>query len=105
MRRRASDNARYGFHWNDESTFKWEIKFDGVPTAQTRIVGSAAGTAPQLGDTLRVEARGNVIKGFHNGVEVVSATDTDQSAKFASRLSDSDPCRSAAPKVHAALHV
>src|SRR5688572_31735289 len=33
VRRRASDAARYGFHWNgDPGALRWELKFDGVPT-------------------------------------------------------------------------
>lgn len=86
VRRRTSDLARYGFHFNDENEDgtgianpRWEIKYDGVPTAQTRILASVPATMPQPGDTLRIEVRGTspvLIKGFHNGVEVVSAADS-----------------------------
>ncbi len=81
VRRRASDLARYGFHFNPESdpaNPRWEIKYDGVPSAQTRILASVPGTGTAPGDRLRIEVRGSsnvVIKGFHNGVEVISATD------------------------------
>jgi hypothetical protein len=85
-RRRTNDLARYGFHFNDENEDgtgianpRWEIKYDGVPTAQTRILASILATMPQPGDTLRIEVRGTSlvnIKGFHNGVEVISAMDS-----------------------------
>jgi hypothetical protein len=75
VRRRSADNARYGLHYNNESTFAWEIKYDGVPSAQTRIVASSAGTAPLPGDVIRIEIVGQTIRGFHNGAEVVSGTD------------------------------
>jgi len=87
VRRRASDLARYGFHFNDENPDgtgidnpRWEIKYDGVPTAQTRTLSSVpTAILPRPGDVLRIEVRGTspvTIKGFHNGVEVVSATDS-----------------------------
>lgn len=87
VRRRASDLARYAFHFNDENPDgtgianpRWEIKYDGVPSAQTRILASVPAAAmPQPGDTLRIEARGTspvIIKGFLNGVEVITATDS-----------------------------
>lgn len=86
VRRRTNDLARYGFHFNDENQDgtgianpRWEIKYDGVPTAQTRILANVAASMPQPGDTLRIEVRGTspvLIKGFHNGVEVVSAQDS-----------------------------
>lgn len=79
VRRRASDLARYGFHWNgDPGNARWEIKYDGVPTAQTRILARLDGPGPQPGDRLRIEIRGDdpvVIQGFHNGILVVSGTD------------------------------
>ncbi len=86
VRRRTNDLARYGFHFNDENDDgtgianpRWEIKYDGVPTPQTRILASVSATMPQPGDSLRIEVRGTspvLIKGFHNGVEVISATDS-----------------------------
>ena len=83
VRQRAADLARYGFHFNNENTTtnipRWEIKYDGVPTAQTRILAAVPATMPAPGDTLRIEVRGTdpvVITGFHNGVRVISATDS-----------------------------
>ncbi len=86
VRRRAGDLARYAFHFNDENAAgngianpRWEIKYDGVPTAQTRLLTTVPTTMPAPGDLLRIEARGTspvIIKGFHNGVEVISATDS-----------------------------
>jgi len=83
VRQRVSDLARYGFHFNDENTTtnipRWEIKYDGVPTAQTRILAAAPATMPVPGDVLRIEVRGTdpvTIAGFHNGVQVISASDS-----------------------------
>jgi hypothetical protein len=83
VRQRASDLARYGFHFNNENTTtnipRWEIKYDGVPTAQTRILAVVPATMPAPGDMLRIEVRGTdpvTITGFHNGVQVISATDS-----------------------------
>jgi hypothetical protein len=83
VRQRAADLARYGFDFNNENTTtnipRWEIKYDGVPTAQTRILAAVPATMPAPGDTLRIEVRGTdpvVITGFHNGVQVISATDS-----------------------------
>lgn len=80
VRRRASDGARYGFHWNVTDGGRWEIKYDGVPSSQTRYVSLAPNPlGPAPGDTLRLEVRGEppTLKGFHNGVEVISGVDTD----------------------------
>jgi O-glycosyl hydrolase len=79
VRRRASDKARYGFHWNNQGN-QWEIKYDGVPTAQTRILASKKGAMPLPGDTLRIEIRGMTITGYHNGTVTLSATDTSADA-------------------------
>lgn len=85
VRRRTNDLARYGFHFNDENKDgtgignpRWEIKYDGVPTSQTRILASVPAAMPQPGDSLRIEVRGTspvLIRGFHNGVGVISAQD------------------------------
>jgi hypothetical protein len=79
VRRRSGDLARYAFHWNgDPGRDRWEIKYDGVPTAQTRILASAAGSPPLPGDRLRIEARGTspvVLRGFHNGELLLEADD------------------------------
>lgn len=79
VRRRASDKARYGFHWNDRGG-QWEIKYDGVPTAQTRILASMQGAMPLPGDTLRIEIQGMTITGYHNGIATLTATDTSPDA-------------------------
>lgn len=86
VRRRTNDLARYGFHFNDENgdgtgiaNPRWEIKYDGVPTAQTRILASVPASMPQPGDSLSIEVRGTSpvsIRGLHNGVEVISAQDS-----------------------------
>lgn len=76
VRRRSSDFARYGFHWNNAYGGRWEIKYDGVPTAQTRILDSLPGIAPLNGDTLRIEISGMTISGYYNGNLLVQATDT-----------------------------
>jgi hypothetical protein len=86
VRRRASDLARYGFHFDDENGSggianpRWEIKYDGVPGPQTISLATVAATMPAPGDTLRIEATGTdpvVIKGFHNGQQVISVADTN----------------------------
>lgn len=76
VRRRSSDNARYGFHYNPAYGGRYEIKYDGVPTAQTRILDSLISVPPLNGDTLRIQISGMTISGYHNGVLVVQATDT-----------------------------
>jgi hypothetical protein len=111
VRQRASDLARYGFHFNNENTTtnipRWEIKYDGVPSAQTRILASVPASMPAPGDTLRIEVRGTdpvVIAGFHNGVQVISATDSDHQritttgpAGMVSRLSSGTTARPNSP--------
>lgn len=71
VRRRASDGARYGFHWNgDPGMSRWEIKYDGVPSAQTVILANVNGPGPSPGDTLRIEVNGTnpiTLRGYHNG--------------------------------------
>jgi len=72
VRRRASDLARYGFHWNgDPGNSRWEIKYDGVPSAQTVILASVDAPGPLPGDRIRIEALGTdpvMLRGFHDGV-------------------------------------
>ena len=82
VRRRASDAARYGFHYNFEaSPPRWEIKYDGVPTSLTRIVATSSAPTPGPGSKLRLEARGSgaavSLKGYHNGTLVCSGDDTN----------------------------
>lgn len=77
-RRRAIDGARYGFHWNP-AVPQWELKYDGVPSAQTRLLASSSAAPPWLpGDTLRIEVTGTppTIRGFQNSVQRLEATDT-----------------------------
>ena len=76
VRRRSSDFARYGFHWNNAYGGRWEIKYDGVPTAQTRILDSLPGAPPANGDTVRIEISGMTISGYLNGNLMLQATDT-----------------------------
>ena len=75
------NGARYGFHYNaDLGQAQWEIKYDGVSSAETRRWTNAVPAAPVPGDTIRVEVRGSdpvVVVGFHNGTEVVSAMDAE----------------------------
>lgn len=75
VRLRQSDNARYGFHWNDAFGGRWELKFDGVPTPQTRILASLVAPQPRPGDRIRIEAIGRRILGYHNGVLLLEAED------------------------------
>jgi hypothetical protein len=76
---RAADGARYGFHWNgDPGNSRWEIKYDGVPSAQTRILARVDGPGPQPGDSLRIEVDGRnpvVIRGYHRGQLKLRAVD------------------------------
>jgi len=76
VRLRAADNARYGFHWNNAFGGRWEIKYDGVPAQQTRILASAIAPEPLPGDRIWIEARGLTISGYHNGLLVLTAEDT-----------------------------
>lgn len=79
VRRRASDLARYGFHWNgDPGNSRLEIKFDGVPTPQTRILAQVNAPPTTPGDALRLEASGTdpvILRAYHNGALVLEAAD------------------------------
>ncbi len=79
VRRRAADGARYAFHWNgDPGMDRWEIKYDGVPSAQTRILASAGGSPPMPGDRIRIEVEGAspvTIRGYYEGSLFLLATD------------------------------
>ncbi len=81
VRLRDADRARYGFHWNgDPGNSRWEIKYDGVPTIQTRILASLDSPPPAPGDTLTIAIEGVdpvVIRGYHNGERVLMATDAE----------------------------
>ena len=76
VRRQSDSFARYGFHYNPEKTpAVWEIKYDGVPTPDTRILASSTGPALVPGDVIRIEVRGREISGFLNGQRLLVATD------------------------------
>jgi hypothetical protein len=84
VRRQSGSLARYGLHFNLEKTPPvWEIKYDGVPTAQTRILVSLVASGPVAGDVIRIEARGRQISGWRNGQPLLSATDNDATAILA----------------------
>lgn len=82
VRRRTSDRARYQFHYDTNGTEAvpqphWQIKYDGVPSASTRVIAIAlTPAAPVPGDVLRIEAEGSTLRGYLNGQLVVSGTDT-----------------------------
>lgn len=81
VRRRASDGARYQLHYDTNGTDAeprphWQIKYDGVPTQETRILSSTLETrAPVAGDVLRLEAEGRELRGYLNGKLVLAAED------------------------------
>lgn len=86
VRWRQSDKARYGFGYagdpNQAVFGNWIFKYDGVPGPQTRIVAQVLAdvvTPPVPGDTLRVEIEGYELRGYKNGMLVMTATDTDPS--------------------------
>jgi hypothetical protein len=74
------NGARYGFHYNaDPGKAWWEIKYDGVMSAETRVWMNANATAPVPGDRIRIEVRGTdpvMLRGLHNGVEILTVSDT-----------------------------
>lgn len=88
-RRRSADLARYGFLYKNDPVFDvagqpdgppaWAFKYDGVPSAQTRLFGVDTGPpAPVADDRLRLEVRGTDpvrLRGFHNGKLVIAADD------------------------------
>lgn len=81
VRRRASDGARYQFHYDFNGTDadprgQWQLKLDGVPTAQARLLAVGFQPAPSAGDVIRVEAEGSTIRGLVNGQVYLTATDT-----------------------------
>ena len=84
VRWRENDGARYGFGYDNDPNQveyyqKWYFKYDGVPSAQTRMMALTDGPAPVPGDTLRVEVIGYTLYGYHNGNLVLTYTDTDPS--------------------------
>lgn len=85
VRWREDDGARYGFGYNNDpgqTQFgNWYFKYDGVPSAETRVFATAdaGGVTPQPGDTIRVEVEGYTLRGYFNGDLVLEATDEDPS--------------------------
>lgn len=89
-RRRSSDAARYAWLYKSDPAFDfegspdgppaWCFKYDGVPSAQTRLFGQVTtAPAPAAGDVLRLEVTGQnpvTLRGFHNGRLISEATDT-----------------------------
>lgn len=86
VRRQGGDGARYGFHYNFEAgKGQWEIKFDGVVSAKTRILATNASFAPpEKEGTLRIEATENSISGFYK-------CPTCQSFSLVLTAADKDP--------------
>lgn len=84
VRRRSSDLARYAWYYDNETGSPspgWNIKYDGVPAEQTRIVAVDNTLSAMVnGDRLRLEVRGTgasvELRGFRNGLLYVTATDT-----------------------------
>ena len=81
VRRRASDGARYQFHYDTNGTDadrrpQWQLKYDGVPPPRTRILATNfSAPAPVAGDVLRIEAQGDELRGYVDGRLIVSARD------------------------------
>jgi hypothetical protein len=91
VRRRDSDNARYGFGYDGDPSQvnygDWYFKYDGVPTVDTRMIETApADVVPGPGDVLRVEVEGFTLRGYYNGDLVLETTDQD-----AGRIADGRP--------------
>jgi hypothetical protein len=83
VRQRLSDDARYGFHYNgDPGSSRWEIKYDGVPSAETRVLAAVDGDAPAPGDTLRLRVSGLapvLLSAYVDDRLVLEAADTSSS--------------------------
>lgn len=78
VRRRGSDSARYALHYNlGVSPQRWELKYDGVPPGQTKLLATATSPpGPLPGDVIRIEAEGEKLRGYKNGRLVIQAEDT-----------------------------
>ncbi len=61
----TSQQWRYGFAFS-LNTGRWEIKYDGGSPGL--VVAYTAGSPPAVGDTLRIEAQGTTLRGYRNGV-------------------------------------
>jgi hypothetical protein len=81
VRRRTSDGARYGLIYDTDSTPFWAIKYDGVPSQDTRLFLAPGYTTPLApGDVMRLEARGSSpvsLRAYHNGRLVLAVDDSD----------------------------
>ena len=73
VRRRTSDRQRYGFHWSPFAG-RWELKRDGGVNAP--VLAAAMGPPVAPGDRIRIEARGTAIRGYRNGVLILTAEDS-----------------------------
>jgi len=71
--RRTEDGHRFGFHWDVADGGHWELKGDGLPGAPS--LATVPAPPPEPGDVIRIEAVGNVLTGYHNGKQVISAVD------------------------------
>jgi hypothetical protein len=65
---------RWGFHYYTNLS-RYEIKYDGGPSAETRVWATATAPLPVPGDVLRIEAVGDTIRGFHNGQLMLEVVD------------------------------
>jgi hypothetical protein len=91
VRWRASDGARYGFGYdgdpNQADYGSWYFKYDGVPSADTRMIATAdAADIPGPSDVLRIEVEEFTLRGYFNGTLVLEATDVDDT-----RIADGVP--------------
>lgn len=81
VRRNATSKARYQLHFDfngtdADPTPQWQLKYDGVPDAHTRLLAvSYTPGVPQAGDLIRIEAQGSKIRGYLNGQLILSAMD------------------------------
>jgi hypothetical protein len=65
---------RWGLHYFTNMR-RYEIKYDGGPTAETRVWATGAAPLPVPGDVLRIEAVGDTIRGFVNGQLTLQVVD------------------------------
>jgi hypothetical protein len=73
VRRRVSDKQRYAFFWNP-LTGQWQLKRDGGLGAPVLAVADGDRVAP--GDRLRIEVQGTKLRGYRNGVLIITAEDS-----------------------------
>lgn len=80
VRKQAGIAERYQFHYDTNGTAEiadphWQLKHDGIDPGVVFATALTPG-APVAGDVLRIEARGQRISGFLNGVKIIEATHT-----------------------------